>query len=45
MFSKDLQSKLEAVTKHIQTLKNLGLTRLCLILTHQASALKETEGN
>lgn len=45
MFSKDVQAKLDAVTKHIQTLRNIGLTRLSTLLNHQASAIKLTEGN
>ena len=45
MFSKDSEVMLNAATKHVNTLRNLGLTRLSTLLNHQALSVKSTQGN
>ena len=45
MFSKDSEVMLNAVTKHVTTLRNIGLTRLSTLLNHQAQSVKSSQGN
>ena len=45
MFSKDSEVMLNAVTKHVTTLRNIGLTRLSALLNHQALSVKSSQGN
>ena len=45
MFSKDSEVMLNAATKHVNAIRNLGLTRLSTLLNHQALSVKSTQGN
>lgn len=45
MFNKDPQAMLNAVSKHVNTINTLGLTRLSCVLNNQANCIQITQGN